>query len=207
MNISDIKINYNKVKGDKLQIIFKKQDELRKKYGIPILDLDLPQDQHLAREFAWNVVEETGEAFDVFATTKDREHLIDELADALSFFVELLIMCGFDAESASPDDQMNWVLKDALEEWFRKADEKSLGLYVSHSDFVVALSLAINNLKNRKWRKTNLKTNRTDFKRMMYETIVKFFGFVSELGIDPETLFDGYLRKHKVNLFRINSKY
>jgi hypothetical protein len=162
MNISDVKIDHSKYEGrDRLDVLFEKQDELRKLYEIPILDLDLPKDQHVAREFAWNVTEETGEALEVFLGTGDKEHTLDEVADALGFYLELMLMCGMTSKDLEPSVP-NQV--DKLAGWFVRAIEGyplvGYNLRETHSFFLERLALAINNLKNRKWRKTNLKTNK-----------------------------------------------
>jgi NTP pyrophosphatase (non-canonical NTP hydrolase) len=76
------------------------------KYGIHKSDIHTPEGQKQIREFAGYVVEELMEAMNclrnkpwVHTQTKtDREHFEEELADALHFFVELLLICGLDAE-------------------------------------------------------------------------------------------------------------
>lgn len=207
MNISDAKIDYSEYEGrDRLDVIFEKQNELRELYNIPIIDLDIPAQQSIAREMAWNTIEEVGEALAVQTSSHlDREHLLDETADALSFYIELLIISGMTADDFKPTKD-NGI--DKLEKWFNvdgvgyKTD-----LRRSHSIFTEKLALAINNLKNRKWRKTNVHTNEFTYKKDLFITFLNFIRFVKELDITPDELFDAYLRKHQVNLFRINSKY
>lgn len=214
MNISDVKIDYSKYAGrDRLDVLFEKQEELRKLYGIPILDLDLPRDQHLAREFAWNVTEEMGEVLDVYFGTGDKEHIKDEIADALSFYLELMLMSGMAMKDFifvhSEDDG------DDLEAWFFLGTGSSLKIpdvdflheRVIHSLFLQKLALAINHLKNRKWRKTNLKTNKKMYREALLETFDLFIAFVQVVGLSSADLLDAYLRKSEVNMFRIRSKY
>lgn len=211
MNISEVKVDYSKyTEKDRLLVMFDLQDELRRAYKIPILNLDDPQDQHLAREFAWNVTEETGEVLEVNYGSKDNEHILDELADSTSFFLELLLMSGIVPTEWVPNEEVTG--NDNLERWFnfvKKLQKNSVPqmLRESHSLFVQMLSLAINRLKNRKWRKTNLKTNIMLYRGGLYHAFFSFVHFVILLGVTPEELFDSYLRKYEVNKFRIASKY
>lgn len=211
MNIADVTIDHSQYEGqDRLDIMFAKQDELRILYEIPILDLDLPRDQHIAREFAWNVTEELGEALEVFLGTKDRQHVLDEVADALAFYLELLLMSGLGSKDFEPpyDARIGSNEDDKLGRWFRFGHQQ---LFVHerevHSMFLEKLALAINNLKNRKWRKTNLKTNKEIYHKALFNTFGLFVLFVESVGLNSTDLFDAHLRKHEVNLFRLRSKY
>lgn len=205
MNIDEVQFNKNAYLGeDRLEVMYSTQNELRDSYGINLLDLDLPTDQQIAREFAWNVVEEMGEVLEVYHGTKDRSHILDELADSLSFYMELFQMCGFSYADLKPDvlDSVGDSLQDLY--WVSKAESEITSI---HSKFVEKLSLAINHLKNRKWRKTNLKTNEFTFKKALHETLPHFISFAVKLDISSDDLFEAYMRKAEVNRFRIRSKY
>lgn len=213
MNISDqlilskaeeIKNQYSNV--DRLEVIFALQDTLRGRYGVPILNLDVPADQSLAREMAWNTVEEMAEALAVkTSNTKHREHILDETADCLSFYIELLIICGMSAADFIPPKD---TVEDDLGGWF-EVDTPSFetDLRRSHSIFVEKIAIAINNLKNRKWRKTNVHTNDFLLKKDLYITFLNFIRFVKQLEIDSDDLYDAYVRKYCVNEFRLDSNY
>ena len=205
MNIKDVTIDHGQyISRDRLDVVFEKQDELRVAYKVPLLDLDVPSHQSLAREFAWNVTEEIGEVLEVEYGSKDADHIIDEVADAFSFYIELMIMCGI-----APSDLEHPTLTsgDKLENWFRDSVGNTMNLREAHSMFMERLSLSINRLKNRKWRQTNVHTNRFLFKKDLVESFGFFIAVCSKVGIDSHMLFDGYLRKHEVNKFRIRSKY
>ena len=213
MNISDSVIDMKQYEGkDRLDVMFEKQEMLRDLYKVlgpkvSVADLDLPEHQHILREFAWNTTEEMGEVLDVVFGTNDREHIIDETSDSLSFYLELLALSGMSVEDFAPSQAHSG---DKLDYWFDKAVSQYEGVTmvrVIHSEFLEKLALAINNLKNRKWRKTNLKTNKLIYRKALYDTFIPFLMFVNLVGLTPETLFDGYLRKTEVNLFRINSRY
>jgi len=212
MNISDSVIDMKQYEGkDRLDVMFEKQEMLRDLYKVlgpkvSVADLDLPEHQHILREFAWNVCEETGEVLDVVFGTNDREHIIDETSDSLSFYLELLALSGMSVEDFAPSQAHSG---DKLDYWFKMSLEQysTSSIREIHSLFLEKLALAINNLKNRKWRKTNLKTNKLIYRKALYDTFIPFLMFVNLVGLTPETLFDGYLRKTEVNLFRINSRY
>lgn len=102
--------------SDKLDLIFEEQAQLAKQWGPienangfpvkPILDLTIPEDQMVAKSFAWFITEELGEAMNelknrpwkLMKKPVDIEHFREELVDALHFYVELLIHCGLTAE-------------------------------------------------------------------------------------------------------------
>lgn len=198
MNIQDIKVDYSEYKDrDLIDVIFEKQDELRKLYKVPICDLDVPSDQQQLRSMAWNVVEEAAEAIDVVMTSEHRDHIFDELADMISFYLELLIMC-----SLTPKDFI-------LEKW--NSDSTSSyqlnEISMTFMSFTSGLAIAINSLKNRYWRQTNLKTEKELFETRLKKTVPLFRDFVKSLNVSFDELIDAYLRKHQVNLFRIRSKY
>lgn len=195
MNISDVKIDWKELEGKNfIELLFEKQDELRQLYGVPICDLDVPEDQQQLRAMAWNVVEEAAEAIEVLARTTHKEHLLDELADMIAFYIELMIMSGLKAE----DLKMN---NDEYTSY------RSYPIESSFMSFVSSLALAINTLKNRYWRKTNLKTDIKEYHIRLLETGSELSKFLRSIGIPFKELVDAYLRKHQVNLFRIRSKY
>jgi len=105
------------IEGDKLEAIFKRQNELIAKYHviesdngfvfpkeIP-LNLDSPQAQLRLKEFAWRITEELAEAMSCLKNKPwksthmetDKSHYFEELADAFHFFVEMVILSGLDA--------------------------------------------------------------------------------------------------------------
>ena len=116
MNIKDVKIK--KIKGDKLNLIFKRQKELMKKYHkiekaneiwvpdkLP-LDLNNCKCQYRIKDFLWRITEELGEAGNCLKNKPwkqtqvetDVDHFIEELADAFHFWIELCIMIGLTAD-------------------------------------------------------------------------------------------------------------
>jgi hypothetical protein len=194
MNIEDITVNWELYEGrDLLEVLFEKQDELRVLYKIEIQDLDTPQGQQVLRSFAWCVIEETSEAIDVLMTTDHRNHLLDEIGDTISFYIELLIISGLTRNDFS------------IENW--EANRNTDQLPNNFMTFTSSLAIAINSLKNRSWRKTNLKTDRVLFYLRLKKTLPLICKLIESMGLSFNDLIDAYLKKHEVNLFRVRSAY
>src|SRR3990167_3090820 len=185
MNINDVVIDHNLYSGqDRLKVMFEKQDELRQAYEIPILELDLPKDQKIAKTFAWCIVEEAAETLDVVMTTNHQSHIGDEISDTIAFYLELLIISGLSRRD------LDW------NEWEGTLDIQKIPEVFT--EFVTSLAMAINTLKSREWRKTNLKTDVKTYHERLTRTFPKLKEFVARLGLSSEQLFDYYLRKHSV---------
>ncbi len=117
MNVKDIE--YVRVQGDLLKAMFARQHELELKYreiesanlGIVfpgLAEIDNPLHQYLIKDLMWRVVEELGEAANCLKNKPwknthmptDREHFLEEIADSMHFFIQLLMFVGLDAEQA-----------------------------------------------------------------------------------------------------------
>lgn len=208
MNISDIQIDYEQYEGqDLLRVVFARQRELMNLYKIPALDLDIPADQQIIRAMAWSVVEEAGEALEVYYGSKDKEHLGDEVADMMHFYIELLIMSDITVDDVFDDLGVIDTAHYAQTYAAVNVSKPTVMLMQHFQQFIMELALGVNVLKNRFWRETNLKTDMNKYQSKLRDTIPTFFLFVKSLGIEPGQLLDFYLRKNEVNLFRIRSKY
>lgn len=114
MNSGDVKVTVpvgclleHIVNGQK-KLIEKYKDIEAKNLGREVhhypLNLDKCQDQQHLKDLAWRVTEEIGEAMNCLKNKPwknsqmltDKEHYIEEVADALHFFVELCIASGLD---------------------------------------------------------------------------------------------------------------
>jgi len=116
MNINDVK-NEKDMPSCLLRAIFAKQQELHEKYmeieakkGIltskgPV-DINTCHGQQIIKDFFWRITEELGEAANCLKNKPwkqteiltDEEHFKEEVIDAFHFFIEALILMGFDAE-------------------------------------------------------------------------------------------------------------
>ena len=114
MNSADVVVKLPT--GDLLATIVDKQLELINKYkeieaknlgreihNYPV-NIDSCQGQQHLKDLAWRVTEEIGEAMNCLKNkpwknsqmVTDKEHYIEEIADAMHFFVELCIASGLD---------------------------------------------------------------------------------------------------------------
>jgi hypothetical protein len=121
MNILDFKDEGLELPpGDKLELVFACQRELAEKYhkieeenaghSLPRydqVDINSYQGQARIKDFAWRVTEEIAEAMLTLknrpwkqtSQVTDEDHYREEMIDAFHFFIELLIMSGFTADS------------------------------------------------------------------------------------------------------------
>lgn len=117
MNITDVK-EIMKVDGeDKLDVIFAVQRKLKEKYDciermkniyVPVLPLDVNncRNQEYLKSLCYRVVAELVEATECLKNKAwkqsevltDTDHLEEEIADALHFFIELCINLGIDSQ-------------------------------------------------------------------------------------------------------------
>jgi len=66
---------------------------------------------------------------------------------------------------------------------------------------------AVNQLKTRRWTKTELKVDLEHYDDEVADTIIFFVKWLMAGGYTPERILDLVLRKSKVNVFRIKSGY
>src|SRR6266550_4839551 len=126
MNVTDF--DSKLPEGDLLRALFNRQRELMRKYhfieqaniegAIPHglnhedphasgLDIQTKQAQQRLKDFFWRITEELGEAANTLKNkpwkithmVTDEVHFREELIDALHFFIEMMILAGFDEES------------------------------------------------------------------------------------------------------------
>ena len=215
MNISDIKelgVEVPVSRMDCIKLIFSRQRELHEKYrpieekngiglslikGQPFL-YDDPKCQYLVKDFAWRVTEELTEAVEAELEC-NMIHTIEEVIDALHFYTELLIICGYTAD--------NYLI-------FCDLNKKSIEGLSEITDWMALMSpayylgLACNLLKNKPWKNTHLVTDTQRFRRylmMGYHCIFKALDTLDVHSIQEVTAF--YLKKSLVNKFRMESNY
>ena len=119
LQIGDVEVEST---GDMLKDIFNMQDKLRQKYevieqknGIPhgfrnpdgsVVNINTPINQHIIKDMAYRCITEIVEATECLKNKPwkqthmhtDVEHMKEEIADALHFFIELCLLCGMSAE-------------------------------------------------------------------------------------------------------------
>lgn len=136
MNVKDFESE--KIEGDKLDMIFKRQKELMKKYhnielkqgllqteDCPV-NLNDAKGQARLKDFAWRITEELGEAMNCLKNKPwkqtqmetDTIHFIEEISDAFHFFIEMCILIGL-----TPESLTDIYLRKSLVNKFRQESE------------------------------------------------------------------------------------
>lgn len=242
MNINDV--SSQEVVGDRLVAIFARQEELVKKYqeieGMPKnypFNPHTKEGQKWFKDFAWRFTEELAEALEVFETllssqkiedeefNKHQAHYNEELADALHFLVENLILIGIKPQDLILDYKVEQVSSFDIEDIFLDKETKRpidllelifdqnkgkvpfKGRFELSMKIIVELGKAMNCLKNKPWKQTEMLTDVPKFHGYMVSTFHSFVQLLMASGIDYSTITDLYFRKSEVNKFRQRSKY
>lgn len=205
MNITDIKDSEISVPDSAFSCltgIFARQEELHEKYkhvehgnglGLHLIkdkkfSLDCPRCQYIIKDFAWRVTEELTEALEAHHDGNEL-HCVEEIIDALHFYTELLILCGYDA-------------RDIDLSLLHGCDSESILMPI------YPVGLACNLLKNKPWKNTHLITDEKRFKEFITIGYIDLLSLAISRGLDHiENVYMVYMKKNLVNKFRIESNY
>jgi hypothetical protein len=231
MNVEDTKAPL--VNGDRLTMIFDRQRELMVKYheiekkngigaGGLILGefhIDDPRCQYVCKDFAWRVTEELAEAMEA----GEPIHMREEAIDALHFLIELLLMVGITLKDIVVEFDLIKTIKEGRVQMIKPAEHLDLlwAIYESLNhlaideaytnelvfDIVFELGLAMNCLKNKPWKQTQMATDRSRFKKHLLYALQNWFNFAYGIKMNDGDVFDLYFRKSEVNKFRQRSNY
>lgn len=213
VNITDYK--NPKIVEDKLEAIFRRQKELMKKYhvieassgllqtyAVPI-DLDDAKGQARIKDFAWRCTEELMEAMDTY---QHKTHFQEEIADALHFLVELVILAGL-----KPRDLVMGLVSnhtsDKLDILYEHATDQGRILFDVVMWFLISLGMTCHTLKNKPWVQTQRVTDKEEFRKRLYFTCRRFIDICVVAEIDADSLYNLYFKKSDVNKFRQRSNY
>lgn len=234
VNVADIQgdeIPTPTAEKDMLTLIFERQHHLATKYvGIeeangllqtpdfPV-NIDSRKGQARLKDFAWRTMEELFEATDALSIHSDNEeHFLEEMIDAIHFFTELNLLCGFTVNDIKkyyeiPEgiDTLEF-LAQLTHEIPMVQDEKDLKYIPTpcliYTTIGQCIGNAMNKLKNKPWKQTHMVT---DFEAFKEALLPAWFGFVRVLhqkyGLTAEGIFTLYFKKSEVNKFRIKSQY
>lgn len=207
MNINDMEapVHMPETLAGVIEAIFTKQRELMDKYKeieqlpSPPLSLHTAASQRILKDFAWRTVEELTESFEAFEKHEDEEtqrsHGLEELADAVHFFVELAIFAGLTAEQCV--NAYETTATDGM-------DFDTQGAYWK---ITYKLGLAMNFLRNKAWKQSQVPTDELRFRQALLVAFVALIEAWENLGCSLADLYNYYMRKHAVNKFRQRSKY
>jgi len=193
-----------------LGVIFGRQSELLEKYhrieeDILSRPISLPPNLHDARgqdllkQRAWWVTEELAEAVDAFLDSKEKT--VEELADALHFYTELMILARVD-----------WRDIDGSEgprNYPYKCDLPPRACFSLRTMAIIReLGMGMWQLRNKPWKQSQVLTDKPQLRRRLTAGYIGLLVLLEGLlggNINDVALI--YLRKSEVNKFRIESKY
>lgn len=226
VNINDVKTNSDDWKGDRLEAIFKRQQELMEKYhdiekanGL-LQTEDVPVSLHdrfgqtRLKDFAWRATEELGEALDAFTHSDNMDHCWEELADALHFLAEFTILAGM-----TPEDLVvilnagrDAVEGDYLDQFFYWSEPPKVYpqqemMFMEVGRFIQYMGMACNCFKNKPWKQSHMLTDVKEFYKWVVKAWKAFIGVCDVSGLTPRTLILFYFGKSEVNKFRQRSNY
>ena len=178
--------------------IFQKQKELKFMYEpeakelFENFDIDCFEDQELFKKYCWRITEELTEAEEAHFKEKDsKEHVQEELIDALNFSIELMLLYGWSEKDYEPVPFSHF----------------GTGILNRTGATIYSLGLTAICLKNRQWRRSQYLVDlfifEKRFKKFLaggYRQLLEAFG--SDLAIRR-----AWSLKYQVNLFRIQTNY
>lgn len=187
-------------------IVWDLQYELLIKYqaieGLPTwpLNLDLKEHQELMKDLIARVVEELGEAYEAFLN-HDLPNTKEELADALHFLTEVLIFTAsrealsiaYDSNNMFEDMANRYPQPQNIEHWLW--------------DVTYHLNIARNNLRNKRWKQTQVLAQKEAFQVNLLKGLEALIGGFVLLDMSEQDILTMYYRKNQINHFRIKSKY
>ena len=188
-----------------MRAIFFKQAELMAKYKeieqLPAAPVSLhtASGQRIIKDFAWRTVEELTESAEAWEKHGEdaaisRDHALEELADAVHFFVELCIFAGLTPDQcAGPIIELVWT--------------DDLAVVNAYWTFVKKLGIAMNFLRNKAWKQSQVPTDERRFRLALIEASDALMGIWGALRCSKDDLYTFYMKKHAVNTFRQRSKY
>lgn len=206
MNIDDVDAGENPIKS--LEDIFAHQRELYLKYkemeGMDwagdTVNIHTLKGQKWLKDFLWRTTEELAESFEAHISNDENgeKHAIEELADALHFFIEFCILAGI-----TPEDLFS--LESLDPELGIAGEHQSVISQYWHATY--ALGLIGNTLKNKPWKKHQMKTDENKFKDLTKRAFIELIDCFFIHKVKPEGIYDFYFRKNAVNQFRQRSNY
>lgn len=161
--------------------------------SIPV-DLNSKKGQASIRTTAWRITEEVCEAIQADYRL-DRPAFREEVADILSFLIELMILCGITAEEVS-ESISGYRLSDMT---VIESDKDNAWL-----DFILELGVTMNLLKNKPWSLRDRPLRATEsFHKGMLRVFRRFIQAAKNNKISVEDLMESYIAKNLINHDRL----
>lgn len=183
----------------KQHALYLKYKELEQLPTAPI-SIHTTNGQRVLKDFAWRTTEELVESFhewerfDETGAAVSRSKAAEELADAMHFFIELLIFAGI-----TP--------LQCLARCSEMPKAKYLSFDVVYWQAVYRVGLAMHQLRNKPWKQTQVPTDEGKFRTLLLDGWEAMLTIWSEIGLDASDLHDYYMRKNGVNHKRQDQGY
>lgn len=190
-----------------LRAIFFKQAELMVQYkeieqlpSAPV-SLHTASGQRIIKDFAWRTIEELTESYEAWEKHGEdwsvaQDHAIEELADSVHFFVELMIFAGI-----TPDQCLERM------PCVPSVVHKSVMLQTRYWAFTYRLGVAMNFLRNKAWKKSQVPTDELRFRDALLIAFCEMINLWAAVSKDESDIYTYYMRKSDVNKFRQRSNY
>ena len=227
MNVDDFKddvVPTDFSKMDMLDYIFARQHALYEKY-LPIetanglrYSQDCPVNLHdrfgqaQLKDMFWRVTEELTEAIDAARIHRHiPNHTLEELADALHFLVEALLLSGI-----TPTDIVRYIVSVGEDRPIKT--DKLLLIYPSGAvydarleqyvyEVIHAIGCAGNFLKQRPWKQSHFQVDVPKYREALMPALPALMLCFRYCSLEPEQVFAMYWKKSEVNKFRMRSNY
>jgi len=227
MNVNDVELETIDPKEDRLKLIFERQKFLMEKYSpiekkkgvghgiLPaVFSIDDARCQYVLKDYAWRVTEEIAEA----SESTDLVHSQEEVADAIHFYVEMMLLAGigfdeFSEEFSNLPQVVNFSFDEDYDLLSRvvvfgvEIDQTDRTHRIPSYDVVEMLGVSMNCLKNKPWKSSEMATDVKKFNRKIVEGFVLLIGLAKAYDMDSNKIFEMYFKKSEVNKFRIRSNY
>jgi hypothetical protein len=179
------------------------------------LDMNAKASQLLIKDMLARAIEELAEAYESFLV-QDWDNTYEELADAIHFLVEAIILSGFNyrfLKVNSNECTITGICRRAANEEpqiipiYHRPDYPAPNWENWFWQVTFYLNLARNALRNKKWKQTEVLYNKPEYEPSLQLAFIALIeGFVA-IGKDPEFIWREYVAKNLINEFRIKSKY
>ena len=206
MNILDFEADeFNK--NTWLKDMYNKQKEIAEKYkeieGMPNLPMNIntKDGQIFMKKMIYRTIEELGESYQSIFDPENNAvivngidlHKSEELADALHFFLEMLVVVGIGPE--------------ILEEAYKSYEYVEKPIIETYWFCTYRLAMIGQNLHNKPWKSSMVSTDIKIVRQCIIDAFYALLDVFRVNGNSDEDIYSYYTRKHKTNEFRIRSKY
>ena len=202
MNVNDVD-DFKEIEvKDILPAIEKRQLELMEKYkdieGLPDwpMEIDAKDTQVWIKDFLWRTTEELCESREAQILGHET-HKIEELIDAVHFLTECFILVGMKPS----------ITLELMYDNFKRGGKGISGYEKNMGECIYFLGMVGNTLKNKKWKQTNILTDKAKFFQYLDTAYYHLLCTIFSCGCTPHDLYNFYFKKSEVNKFRQRSNY